>query len=74
MTSVPGHNKYDLEYSIHQRLPTYVEDFSWGAQDLSYVFRELYVEISLPGPDPAFRLGDPAVRWDEIPAEKILFP
>jgi len=74
MTSVPGHNKYDLEYSIHQRLPTYVEDFSWGSQDLSYVFQELYVEISLPGPDPAFRRGDPSVRWEAIPAEKILTP
>jgi hypothetical protein len=74
MTSVPGHNKYDLEYSIHQRLPTYVEDFSWGSQDLSYLFKELYVEISLPGPDPAFRRGDPAVRWDDIPAEKLILP
>lgn len=74
MDSVPGHNKYDLEYSILGRKPTYVEGFSWGSQDLSHVFRESYVEISLPGPDPAFRLGDPTVRWEIIPPEKILVP
>jgi hypothetical protein len=74
MSSVPGHNKYDLEYSIHQRLPTYVEGFSWGSQDLTYVFEALYVEVSLPGPDPAFRRGDPAVRWEEIPADKLILP
>jgi hypothetical protein len=74
MSSVPGHNKYDLEYSIHQRLPTYVEGFSWGSQDLTYVFKDFYVEVSLPGPDPAFRRGDPAVRWDDIPADKLIYP
>jgi len=74
MSSVPGHNKYDLEYSIHQRLPTYVEGFAWSSQDLTYVFEAEYVEISLPGPDPAFRRGDPTVRWDLIPPDKIIFP
>ena len=72
--SRPGHNKYDLEYSILDRKPTYVEGFRWGSQDLSYVFEDLYVEISLPGPDPAFFRGDPAVRWDIIPPDKLLFP
>jgi hypothetical protein len=38
------------------------------------MFQELNVEISLPGPDPAFRRGDPAVRRVMIPAEKILIP
>ena len=74
MSSVPGHNKYDLEYSIRQRRPTYVEGFSWGAQDLSDVFRSQYVEVSLPGPDPAFLRGDPAVRWDLIPPDLLLQP
>jgi hypothetical protein len=74
MSSVPGHNKYDLEYSIHQRLPTYVESFAWSSQDLTYVYESDYVEVSLPGPDPAFRRGDPTVLWDKIPPEKLLFP
>lgn len=74
MTSVPGHNKYDLNYSIRQRRPTYVEGFVWGSQDLTDVFTADYVEISLPGPDPAFRRGDPAVLWDQIPPDKIIVP
>jgi hypothetical protein len=74
MSSVPGHNKYDLGYSIRYRRPTYVEGFVWGSQDLTEVFESEYVEISLPGPDPAFRRGDPAVRWEDIPADKILYP
>ena len=74
MNSVPGHNKYDLEYSIHQLLPTYVEGFTWGSQNLTHIFESEYVEVSLPGPDPAFRRGDPTVRWDLIPPDKIIFP
>jgi hypothetical protein len=74
MSSVPGHNKYDLVYSIIQRRPTYVEGFVWGSQDLTHVYETEYVEISLPGPDPAVRRGDPAVLWDLIPPERILVP
>lgn len=74
MSSVPGHNKYDLNYSILQKQPTYVEGFVWGSQDLTYVYKERYVEISAPGPDPAFRRGDPSVRWDLIPPDKIILP
>jgi hypothetical protein len=74
MSSVPGHNKYDLAYSIGRRLPTYVEGFVWGSQDLTYVFEAEYVEVSLPGPDPAFRRGDPAVLWDRIPPGKLIIP
>lgn len=35
MNSVPGHNKYDLDYSIKQKKPTYVQGFVWGKQDLT---------------------------------------
>ena len=73
MYSVPGHNKYDLEYSILARRPTYVEWFGWGSQDLTPIVKDLYVEVSVPGPDPAFLLGDPAVRWDLIPPEKLIY-
>lgn len=74
MYSFPGHNKYDLEYSVLERRPTYVESFRFGSEDLSSAFEELYVEISLPGPDPAFLRGDPSVKWDEIPLELLLMP
>lgn len=33
MTSVPGHNKYDLSYSIGVLKPNYVQSFTWGGKD-----------------------------------------
>jgi len=35
LRSVPGHNKYDLRYSILQRRPTYVAGLKWGRQDVT---------------------------------------
>ena len=35
MTSVPGHNKYDLRYSILRLRPTYTQTLIWGRQDLT---------------------------------------
>lgn len=29
MRSVPGHNKFDLDYSIKQKMPTVVQSFQW---------------------------------------------
>lgn len=35
LSSVPGHNKYDLEYSIIELQPTYVSTLEWGTNDVS---------------------------------------
>jgi hypothetical protein len=32
LNSVPGHNKYDLAYSVNERKPDYVQMFRWGNQ------------------------------------------
>jgi len=45
MQSVPGHNKYDLNYSIVSLKPTYVQGFIYGSQDLSQWAAENYVKI-----------------------------
>lgn len=42
MLTWPGHNKYDLEYSIGQLLPTYVQQFNWGRQNLSQLKDRTY--------------------------------
>ena len=49
MHSVPGHNKYDLNYSIKTLQPTYVEDFHWGSQDLSQWGESRYVKVEYKG-------------------------
>jgi hypothetical protein len=45
MDSVPGHNKYDLTYSIQTLLPTYVDDLRWGGQDLTEWGSQHYVRV-----------------------------
>jgi len=35
MRSVPGHNKYDLKYSILHLKPTYTQGLSWGRDNVS---------------------------------------
>jgi tetratricopeptide (TPR) repeat protein len=49
MRSVPGHNKYDLNYSIKTLQPTYVQDFKWGAQNLNEWAKAGYVEVEYNG-------------------------
>ena len=43
--SVPGHNKYDLEYSIVQLQPTYIQAFSWGSQTVKPWVEINYVRV-----------------------------
>jgi arabinofuranosyltransferase len=63
MRSVPGHNKYDLAYSIQGLRPTWVERFAWGRQDLSGWGREHYETIDYRGWMLHFRRGAPEVLW-----------
>lgn len=66
MNSVPGHNKYDLNYSIKILQPTYVEDFTWGAQDLSQWSNDLYVKVEYHGISLFLLRGSPLVYWNRI--------
>ncbi|MCD4814718.1 hypothetical protein K8S19_13630 [bacterium] len=45
LKSVPGHNKYDLEYSILNKKPTYIAGTKWGAQNITYEASEFYIKI-----------------------------
>lgn len=49
MNSVPGHNKYDLNYSIKTLQPTYVQWFRWGSQDLSEWAKMKYALVDYNG-------------------------
>ncbi len=65
MSSVPGHNKYDLNYSIKTLQPTYVEMFKWGSQDLSEWASDNYVTIHFTGGSLSLLRDSPAVLWDQ---------
>jgi hypothetical protein len=62
LTTVPGHNKYDLRYSILERRPTFVESNRWGGQAVEV--DGLYVRAWRGDRGFLLRAGDPAVRWE----------
>lgn len=64
--SVPGHNKYDLTYSIQQRQPTYVQGLWWAGDDVSEWGRDVYVNVTYKGVSLLLRKDSPAVYWDRI--------
>jgi arabinofuranosyltransferase len=65
MNSVPGHNKYDLNYSIKTLQPTYVERFYWGSQDLSEWASGKYVKVHFAGGSLFFLKDSPSVLWEK---------
>jgi len=66
MNSMPGHNKYDLTYSIQTLLPTYVEEFDWGTQKLSEWAEDYYVRVKYNDAKLYLLKGSPNVRWDKV--------
>lgn len=63
MQSVPGHNKYDLDYSIKRLLPTYVEASAWGAQDITNWMPTHYDRVNYKGVEMWLLRGSPDVKW-----------
>jgi hypothetical protein len=72
MGSVPGHNKYDLNYSIKTLKPTYVQVVGWLGQDLSGWSEAHYAKITYKGTTLRLLRNSDAVRWDLIhpPSER----
>jgi hypothetical protein len=64
MLSVPGHNKYDLNYSIKELLPTYVEASAWGAQDITEWMPTHYEHVRYKGVQMWLLRDSPDVRWE----------
>lgn len=66
MYSVPGHNKYDLDHSIKQLLPTYVEHPAWGGQDITDWMPTHYEHVTYKGVRMWLLRGSPDVRWELV--------
>jgi len=66
LKSPPGHNKYDLHYSIQQLQPTYVQDFKWGHQDLTAWSKSTYREVQYKGVILYLLNNSPAVLWNKV--------
>jgi hypothetical protein len=66
----PGHNKYDLEYSIIKLRPTYSRGFVWGGQNALGWARSEYVMVVYKGTLLNFLKDSEDVRWDDIEAAR----
>jgi hypothetical protein len=64
----PGHNKYDLEYSIKELKPTYVKSFNWHNQSVLGWARDEYVGVNYEGVHLNLLRDSKEVRWDEVGA------
>jgi hypothetical protein len=66
MTTVPGHNKYDLRYSLVERRPTYIEGYAWGRQDLGPWATAHYEEAFFEGQRLLLLRDSPLVDWRKL--------
>lgn len=66
MFSVPGHNKYDLTYSIMTLQPTFVERFVWGRQDISAWGMMHYVRAGYKKYSIYLLKDSPDVLWSKL--------
>jgi hypothetical protein len=71
MRSVAGHNKYDLDYSIRELEPDFVQALGYGSQDLRPWAEGRYAKVSWNGIQLLLKKGSPAVRWDRIPESMV---
>lgn len=65
-SSLPGHNKYDLDYSIRGQAPTYVQGFVWGRQNLTAWGSDHYVVAHRRNVRLVLRRDAPEVLWDRV--------
>lgn len=69
MRSVPGHNKYDLDYSIKRLTPTYVQIMQWGRDDLTSWAGAHYVNVEQSGVKLWLLRDSPDVLWSRVSAQ-----
>jgi hypothetical protein len=66
MYSVPGHNKYDLNYSIKSLLPTYIQFPIWKGQNILSWAYENYTVVNYKGVTLWLRKGAREVKWQML--------
>lgn len=73
MTSISGHNKYDLNYSLKQLQPDIIQHVilysricRWGQQDLQDWCLQNYDLVNYHGAQILLKKGSPHVFWDKI--------
>ena len=64
VNTLPGHNKFDLRYSILELKPDYVAGFEWGGIDISAEARDLYERVKYKGVNLYLLKDSSQVKWD----------
>ncbi|MEI6045370.1 MAG: hypothetical protein WCS37_13560, partial [Chloroflexota bacterium] len=59
----PGHNKYDLNYSIKQLQPDYIQSASWLKQNLEEWTQSRYQLITYKNWNLLLRKDSTAINW-----------
>jgi len=66
MNSVPGHNKYDLTYSIVLLKPEYVPNLFYGGQDVSSIVGDNYIEVKYRQITLHLLKNSSNIKWEKI--------
>ena len=69
VNTLPGHNKFDLRYSILELQPDYVAGFEWGGIDISSEARDLYERVKYKGVNLYLLKDSSEVKWDLLAIE-----
>ncbi len=64
MNSVPGHNKYDLNYSVKKLKPTYVQEAKWGRDNVVEFLKKEYEGIRYKGVPLMLKRNSAEVKWE----------
>ena len=64
VNTLPGHNKFDLRYSILELQPDYVPGFKWGGFDISSEAGDLYEHVKYKGVSMYLLKNSSQVKWD----------
>lgn len=66
MFTIPGHNKYDLNYSIKKLKPDYVQRARWGRDDITAWVEARYISVDYRGARLRIKRRSPNVMWDRV--------
>lgn len=66
LRTIPGHNKFDLDYSIRTLRPTYAQGFAWGDDNISDWGKSAYTQGNYRGVSLYLLKDSPAVSWDRL--------
>jgi len=66
MNSVPGHNKYDLTYSIVLLKPDFVPKFLHGNQDVYSIVKDDYIKVEYRETTLYLLKNSPNIKWEKL--------